>query len=70
MAELAERARVQAWAEVGAAIESRLIDTLPIPPDPSYEADKDARIRAFLDINLRALEKQAKRRGHRKAGHG
>jgi hypothetical protein len=66
VAELAERARVQAWAEVGAAIESRLLDSLPRAPDPAYEADKDARIRALLDINLRALEKQAKRRGHRK----
>jgi hypothetical protein len=67
VAELAERARVQAWAEVGAAIETRLIDSLPLPRDADYEANKDARIRALLDINLRALEKQSRRRGRRKA---
>ena len=66
VAELAERARVQAWAEVGAAIESRLLDSVPRASDSSYETDKDARIRALVDINLRALEKQAKRRGRRK----
>ena len=64
VAELAERARVQAWAEVGSALESRLIASLPIEPDRFYEEDKDARIRAFYNINLRALEKQARRRGH------
>jgi hypothetical protein len=64
--ELAERARVQAWAEVGDAVEARLLDSLPKPPDKFYEQDRDARIRALLDINLRALEKQAKRRGHRR----
>lgn len=64
VAELAERARVQAWAEVGDAIESRLLDSLPRPPDQFYEDDKDARIRALFNINLRALEKQAKRSGH------
>jgi hypothetical protein len=62
--ELAERARVQAWADVGDAIEARLIDSLPKAPDPFYEEDRDARIRALLNINLRALEKQARRRGH------
>jgi hypothetical protein len=61
--ELAERARLRAWAEVGDAIESRLLDSLPKPPDKFYEDDKDARIRALLNINLRALEKQARRRG-------
>jgi hypothetical protein len=65
VAELAERARVQAWAEVGSAIETRLIESLPKPPDEFYEADKDARIRAFYNINLRALEKQAKRAARR-----
>jgi hypothetical protein len=65
VAELAERARVQAWAEVGAAIESRLLVSLPSATDPDYENDKDARIRALLDINFRALEKQAKRRNRR-----
>jgi hypothetical protein len=64
--ELAERARVQAWTEVGGAIETRLIDSLPKPPDPFYEEDRDARIRALLNINLRALEKQARRRGVRR----
>lgn len=64
VADLAERARVQAWAEVGSALESRLIASLPIVPDRFYEEDKDARIRAFYNINLRALEKQARRRGH------
>jgi hypothetical protein len=64
--ELAERARVQAWAEVGDAIESRLLDSLPKAPDPFYEEDRDARIRALVNINLRALEKQAKRRGHQR----
>jgi hypothetical protein len=66
VADLAERARVQAWAEVGGAIESRLIDSIPRPRDADYLAEKDARVRAFVDINLRALEKQAKRRGHRR----
>jgi hypothetical protein len=65
VAELAERARIQAWAEVGAAIESRLLDSTPRTTDPEYETNKDARIRALLDINLRALEKQSKRRAHR-----
>jgi hypothetical protein len=62
--ELAERARVQAWAEVGDAIEARLLDSLPAPRDKFYEEDRDARVRALLNINLRALEKQARRRGH------
>lgn len=62
---LAERARVAAWADVGSAIESRLIATLPIKPDRFYEQEKDARIRALYNINLRALEKQAKRRARR-----
>jgi hypothetical protein len=66
VAELAERARVQAWAEVGGAIETRLVASIPIPRDAAYEEEKDARIRALLDINFRALEKQAKRRGHRR----
>jgi hypothetical protein len=65
VAEIADRARVQAWAEVGAAIESRLLDSVAVSPDPAYEKDKDARVRALVDINLRALEKQAKRRRHR-----
>jgi hypothetical protein len=65
VAELAERARVQAWAEVGGAIEARLLESLPNPPDRFYEDDKDARIRALVSINLRALEKQARRRGKR-----
>jgi hypothetical protein len=68
LADLAERARVQAWAEVGGAIESRLLESLSTTDDPSYEEDKPARIRALLDINLRALEKQAKRRARRSAG--
>jgi hypothetical protein len=63
---LAERARLQAWAELGDAIESRLIASLPRPRDADYEQEKDARIRALIDINLRALERQAKRRGHRR----
>jgi hypothetical protein len=62
--ELAERARLQAWADVGDAIESRLLESLPKAPDPFYEEDRDARIRALVNINLRALEKQARRRGH------
>jgi hypothetical protein len=66
LAELAERARVGAWAEVGGAIESRLLEAAA--SDPAYEEGKPARIRALLDINLRALEKQAKRRGHRSSG--
>ncbi len=65
LAELAERARVQAWAEVGGAIESRLLESASTTEDPSYEAEKPARLRAFLDINLRALERQAKRRARR-----
>jgi hypothetical protein len=64
VAELAEKARVRAWAEVGDAIEARLLGALPKPPDEFYDDDKDARIRALYNINLRALEKQAKRRGH------
>jgi hypothetical protein len=63
VAELAERARVRAWSDVGDAIESRLLGSLPKEPDRFYEQDKDARIRALFNINLRALEKQAKRRG-------
>jgi hypothetical protein len=66
VAELAERARLQAWADVGNAIETRLVESIPTPPDDAYEAEKDARIRALIDINLRALEKQAKRRSHRR----
>ena len=66
VADLAERARVQAWADVGSAIQSRLIDSIPHPRDADYEREKDARIRALIDINFRALEKQAKRRGHRR----
>ena len=65
VAELAERARVQAWAEVGSAIEKRLVESIPLPRDAAYEAEKDARVRSFIDINLRALEKQAKRNSHR-----
>lgn len=65
--ELAEKARVQAWAEVGDAIEARLLNSLPKAPDKFYEEDRDARIRALININLRALEKQARRRGHRQA---
>jgi hypothetical protein len=64
VAEVAEGARQRAWSEVGDAVSSRLLDSLPASPDPHYEADKDARIRALFNINLRALEKQAKRRGH------
>jgi hypothetical protein len=65
VAGLAERARVAAWSDVGNAIESRLIATLDITPDKFYEDDKDARIRALYNINLRALEKQAKRAARR-----
>ncbi len=65
LAELAERARVQAWAEVGGAIESRLLESVSTSVDPSYEEEKPARVRALVDINLRALEKQAKRRARR-----
>jgi hypothetical protein len=65
VAELAEAARVRAWAEVGEAIESRLLGSLPKEPDEFYEEDKDARIRALFNINLRALERQARRAGHR-----
>jgi hypothetical protein len=64
VADLAEQARVRAWAEVGDAIEARLLGSLPQKPDKFYEDDKDARIRALYNINLRALEKQAKRAGH------
>jgi hypothetical protein len=66
VADLAERARLQAWAEVGSAIESRLLASAPRPIDDDYEAQKDARVRALLDINFRALEKQAKRRARRR----
>ncbi|MDQ1546606.1 MAG: hypothetical protein QOH69_1510 [Actinomycetota bacterium] len=65
LAGLAERARVQAWAEVGGAIESRLLESVSTSVDPSYEEEKPARVRALVDINLRALEKQAKRRARR-----
>jgi hypothetical protein len=63
VAEVAERARQRAWAEVGDAISSRLLESMPVAPDPFYDDDKDARIRALFNINLRALEKQARRRG-------
>jgi hypothetical protein len=62
LGEVAEHARVRAWAEVGDAIEDRLLESLPKPPDQYYEEDKDARIRALYNINLKALERQAKRR--------
>ena len=62
--EVAERAREQAWSEVGDAIQSRLIRTLPVSPDRFYEEEKAARIRALYDINLRALEKRARKAGH------
>jgi hypothetical protein len=65
VADVAERARQRAWAEVGDAVSSRLLDSLPVAPDPYYDDDKDARVRALFNINLRALEKQAKRHGHR-----
>jgi hypothetical protein len=64
VAEVAERARQRAWSEVGDAVASRLLESLPATADPFYEHDKEARIRALYNINLRALEKQAKRRGH------
>jgi hypothetical protein len=64
VAEIAERARVRAWAEVGDAVSSRLLEAVPLTPDAFYEDDKDARIRALFNINLRALEKQARRRGY------
>jgi hypothetical protein len=63
VAELAEQARLRAWAEVGEAIENRLLDAATPPRDPSYDRDKAARIRAFYNINLRALERQARRAG-------
>jgi hypothetical protein len=64
VAGIAERARVRAWAEVGDAVSSRLLEAVPLTPDAFYEDDKDARIRALFNINLRALEKQARRRGY------
>jgi len=64
VADLAERARTRAWAEVGDAVSSRLLDEMPTTPDKFYEDDKDARLRAFTNINLKALERQAKRAGH------
>jgi hypothetical protein len=64
--EVAETARAEAWSEVGDAIESRLLKNVPLIPDRFYEDDKDARIRALYNINLRALERQAKKRGHRR----
>jgi hypothetical protein len=36
-----------------------------VKSDASYAAEKDARVRALLDINFRALEKQVKRRNSR-----
>jgi hypothetical protein len=68
VADIAERARVRAWAEVGDAVSSRLLDSVAPAPDAFYEDEKDARIRALFNINLRALEKQAKRRGHLSKG--
>jgi hypothetical protein len=62
VADVAERARLQAWTDVGDAISQRLIASLPKPPDRFYEEDKEQRIRALFAINLRALEKQAERR--------
>jgi len=61
LAEVAEQARVRAWAEVGDTIENRLLDALPPAPDKYYEEDKEARIRALYNINLKALERQARR---------
>jgi hypothetical protein len=63
VSELAERARLRAWSEVGEAVSFRLLDAVVGEPDAFYEEDKDARIRALFNINLRALEKQAKRKG-------
>ena len=65
VADIAEGARVRAWAEVGEAIESRLLGSLAKQADQFYEDDKDARIRALFNINFRALERQAKRAGRR-----
>ncbi|MEJ1231090.1 MAG: hypothetical protein WDM88_11385 [Galbitalea sp.] len=65
VADIAERARLQAWSEVGDAIESRLLTSLPPEPDRFYDEDREARIRALYNINLRALEKRARREGHR-----
>ena len=62
LADVAEQARVRAWAEVGDAVQDRLLDALPPEPDKYYEEDKDARIRALYNINLKQLEKQARRR--------
>lgn len=62
--EVAERARERAWSEVGDAIQSRLIRTLPLQRDKFYEEEKAARIQALYDINLRALEKKARKAGH------
>lgn len=62
LAELAERARIAAWSDVGDAIFTRLLTDLPKPPDKFYEDDKAQRIRALFDINLRALERQTQLR--------
>jgi hypothetical protein len=69
IADVTDRARTQAWAEVGDAIESRLLQSLPKPPDKYYEEDKEARLRAFANINLRALEKRAARLAKERAKH-
>ncbi len=61
--DVAETARAEAWAEVGDAVQSRLIGNAPLVPDEHYEDDKDARLQAMLDINFRALEKRAKKLG-------
>ena len=61
LADVAEQARIRAWAEVGDSISSRLLDSLPPAPDKYYEEDKEARIRALYNINLKQLERAARR---------
>jgi hypothetical protein len=60
LAEIAEKARVAAWADVGGAIEARL-DRLPSAADAGYEAKRDARLRALIRVDLKALESSAKK---------
>jgi hypothetical protein len=61
--DVAESARAEAWAEVGDAVQSRLLRDVPPERDRFYEVDRAARIQALLDINFRALEKRAAKLG-------
>ena len=54
VADLIERARVDAWREVSDAIEN-VLDRRNIPVDAEYERERDSRIRKLITEDLEAL---------------